>query len=185
MSTCPSGRRADWPIVTSRLVLRPPCDADAEAIFRRYAADPQVLRYVGWPRHAGVEDTRQFLEFSRSAWRRWPVGPLLMEDRASGELIGSTGLDFETPYRAATGYVLARDRWGQGFASEALAAMVELARQHRVARLYALCHSAHDASRRVLARGGFALEGILRRHTVFPNLGTPEPQDVCCYSRSI
>jgi RimJ/RimL family protein N-acetyltransferase len=172
------------PVVTSRLLLRAPRDSDAEVIFQRYASDPEVLRYVGWPRHTVVEHTRQFLQFSQAEWQRWPVGPLLIEDRVSGELIGSTGLGFETPYRAATGYVLARDKWGMGFASEALTAVVELARQHRVARLYALCHAEHDLSRRVLDRNGFTLEGILRKHSVFPNLATAEPQDVCCYSKT-
>lgn len=170
------------PVVTSRLLLRAPRDSDAEVIFRRYASDPEVLRYVSWPRHTVVEHTRQFLQFSHAQWQRWPVGPLLIEDRLSGELIGSTGLSFETPYRAATGYVLARDKWRMGFASEALTAVVELARQHRVVRLYALCHAEHDLSRRVLDRNGFTLEGILRKHSVFPNLATAEPQDVCCYS---
>src|SRR5262245_48612932 len=94
------------PVVTTRLLLRAPRDSDAEVIFERYASDPDVLRYVGWPRHAVVEDTRQFLQFSHSEWQRWPVGPLLIEDRISGELIGSTGLSFETPYQASTGYVL-------------------------------------------------------------------------------
>lgn len=172
------------PVVTSRLLLRAPRDSDAEMIFQRYASNAEVLRYVGWPRHTSVEETRQFLQFSHSEWQKWPVGPLLIEDRVSGELIGSTGLSFETPYRAATGYVLARDKWGMGFASEAVAAMVELARQHRVARLYALCHARHHPSRRVLERNDFSLEGILRKHTVFPNLGIPDPQDVCCYSKT-
>jgi RimJ/RimL family protein N-acetyltransferase len=172
------------PVVTSRLILRAPRDSDAEAIFRRYSSDPEVLRYVGWPRHTAVDDTRQFLQFSHSEWQRWPVGPLLIEDRVSGQLVGSTGLSFETSYRASTGYVLARDAWGMGFATEALAAVVELARQHRVARLYALCHAEHDPSRRVLDRNGFTFEGMLRKHSVLPNLATPEPQDVCSYSKT-
>ena len=34
---------------TSRLVLRKPTLADAEAVFIRYASDPEVTRYLGWP----------------------------------------------------------------------------------------------------------------------------------------
>jgi RimJ/RimL family protein N-acetyltransferase len=129
-----------------------------------------------------MDDTQLFLQSSRSEWQRWPGGPLLIEDRVSGELIGSTGLSFETPHRASTGYVLARDKWGMGYASEALGAVVQVARQLRVARLHALCHATHGPSRRVLERNSFVLEGVLRKYVVFPNLGTAEPQDVCCYS---
>jgi len=41
-------------------------------------------------------------------------------------------------YRAMTGYVLARDAGGRGYATEALGAMVETARTLGVRRLYAL-----------------------------------------------
>ena len=89
---------------------------------------------------------------------------------------------FETPARAATGYVLARRAWGNGYATEALGAMVDVARDSGVRRLYAICHHAHRASARVLEKGGFTLEGVLRRYADFPNLEPGEPTDVLCYS---
>jgi hypothetical protein len=49
------------------------------------------------------------------------------ESRTDRRLLGSTGLGFETPTRASTGYVLARDAWGQGYATEALGAIIESA----------------------------------------------------------
>ena len=60
--------------------------------------------------------------------------------------------------------------------------MVDLARQAGVIRLYALCHVDHQASRRVLEKGGFTPEGLLRRHTVFPNLAEA-PCDTWSYVR--
>jgi ribosomal-protein-alanine N-acetyltransferase len=169
------------PIHTSRLVLRPPDAKDAAIIFQRYAADPEVTRLVGWPRHASISDTEAFLKFSSSEWQRWPVGPLLIESRTDGALLGSTGLAFETRHRASTGYVLARDAWGFGYAAEALAAVVDLAQSVAVTRLYALCHAAHAASMRVLERCGFSREATLSAHLVFPNLGDDTPQDTACY----
>src|SRR5438552_18188698 len=49
-------------------------------------------------------------------------------------------------------------RVGHGFATEALAAMVDLARSTGVHRLYALCHAVHRASAHVLEKCGFLLE---------------------------
>jgi RimJ/RimL family protein N-acetyltransferase len=111
------------------------------------------------------------------------VGPLLITSRTDGAILGATGLAFETSYRASTGFVLARDAWGAGFAGEALAAVVEIAAALSIRRLYALCHVQHEKSARALERCHFVREGILHRHTVFPNLGVPEPQDVYCYAR--
>ncbi len=169
------------PILTPRLILRPPEAKDAALIFRRYAGDAEVTRFVGWPRHASIHDTAAFLEFSASEWGRWPVGPLLIESRSDGRLLGSTGLAFETPTQASTGYVLARDAWGFGFASEALRAVVARAVNLKVTRLYALCHPSHAASIRVLERCAFSPEGLLATQHVFPNLGDT-PQDVASYA---
>ena len=168
---------------TMRLVLRRPAPADAEAIFSRYSSDPEVTRFLGWPIHRSLEQTYAFLRFSDAEWQRWPAGPYLIEAKPAGALLGGTGLAFETPFRAATGYVLARDAWGAGYASEALRAMVTLAADLRVRRLYALCHPEHPASQRVLERCEFAREGVLRRYVEFPNLQPGEPVDVLCYAR--
>ena len=170
-------------IDTPRLVLRAPEAADADLIFERYASDPDVTRYVGWPRHRSIDDTRAFVEFSRLEWQRWPAGPYLAWS-PDGELLGSTGLAFETPTRAATGYVFAKDAWGRGYAAEALGAMTDLAAGLGVRRLYAICHVEHRASWRVLEKGGFVREGVLRRYAEFPNLSPGGPADVFCYSRT-
>ena len=170
-------------VETARLILRRPRPNDATSLFSRYASDPEVTRHLGWPRHESVNATRTFLEFADAEWERWPAGPYLVESRADGRLLGSSGFRFETPQRASTGYAFARDAWGHGYATESVAAIVEIARGVGIVRLFAICHVDHAASARVLEKCGFAREGILRRHSVFPNLESEAPQDVLCYSR--
>ncbi len=157
---------------------------DAPVVFERYASDAEVTRYLGWPRHTSVEDTRAFVDFSRAEWARTSVGPLLVFARDSGRLLGSSGLLLESPNRAQTGYVFARDAWGCGYATETLVAMVGLAAERGITRLYALCHTDHQASWRVLEKCGFTREGILQAHTTFPNL-SPSPLDVFSYARNL
>lgn len=170
------------PVETDRLLFRPPVREDALSIFERYAADPEVTRYLAWLRHQSVSDSDAFVSFSEAEWKRWPAGPLLAFSREDGRLLGGAGLQFETLECASTGYVFARDAWGQGLATEALSAMVDLAAALGVRRLYALCHLEHIASARVMEKCAFEREGILPRHTVFPNLSS-EPLDVFCYAR--
>lgn len=83
-----------------------------------------------------------------------------------------------------TGYVLARDAWGYGYATEALDAMVTVARELGVRRLYALCHLDNLASAHVLEKCGFIRESLLERHTEFPNLDSGRAEDCLCYSRT-
>jgi RimJ/RimL family protein N-acetyltransferase len=172
--------KAPHHIETSRLTLTPPNAGDAESIFERYAADPEVTRYLSWPQHRSVADTRAFLDFSAQEWERWPAGPYLIRLRADGRLIGGTGLSFNNDQEAVTGYVLTKDAWGQGYATEALRAMIDLARQLGVVTLEALCHPDHRASIHVLEKGGFRREGTFQR-TEFPNLAPGVAQDTARY----
>jgi [ribosomal protein S5]-alanine N-acetyltransferase len=167
---------------TSRLILRKPRHDDAEVIFYRYASDPEVTRWLGWPKHESLDDTLAFLEFCNIEWKQWPGGPYLIESRKDGSLLGSTGFGFETVSRAATGYVLAKDAWGKGYATEALQAIIDIAHDINILRLYALCHIENAASWHILEKCGFAREGVLRQHSEFPNLKPGEPLDVLCYS---
>jgi len=173
---------------STRLVFRRPVVDDDRSILERYAGDAEVTRYLGWPRHTSIADTRAFLAVSDAEWSRWPAGPYLLFSRDGGELLGGTGLVFETPERAATGYVLARDAWGRGYASEALQAMVDLARTVQIRHLYALCHPDHQASARVLIKCGFQLEGIRpqsSKSSEFPNLHPGQLADVHCYATTL
>jgi [ribosomal protein S5]-alanine N-acetyltransferase len=171
-------------ILTDRLRLRAPEARDVVSIYESYSSDPEVTRYLAWPRHRSVADAEAFLAFSQSEWSRGPMGPLLIEEQASGRIVGSTGLSFETPYRASVGYLLVQEVRGRGYASEALEAMVAAAEHLGVRRLYAHCHVENSDSRRLLKRAHFELEGIHKNFAVFPNLGRPDPQDTCCYART-
>ena len=161
--------RAPQQIETARLLLRPPSAGDADAIFRRYAGDPEVTRYLGWPRHQSVGETETFLAFSAREWQRAPAGPYLIWSRDGTMLLGATGLAVVDAWRAITGYVLARDAWGHGYATEALTAMVDLARGLGFDELTAECHHEHRASWRVLEKCGFVRDDAARQ-TGFPNL---------------
>src|SRR5262245_59752104 len=87
--------KAPQEVVTERLILVRPKPEDASEMFERYASDPDVTRFLGWPRHTSVADTQGFLQFSASEWDRWPAGPYLIRRRSDGALLGSTGLGFE------------------------------------------------------------------------------------------
>jgi len=171
-------------IETPRLVLTRPVAADAEEIFRRYASDADVTRYLNWPRHRSVGDTRAFISWSDGEWERWPAGPYLIRSRETGELIGGTGLSFHTFQEAMTGYVLAKDAWGHGYATEACRAMVSLAWQLDVEWLFALCHPDHIASIHVLEKCDFARDAGWNRPVEFPNLSPGTPVDVACFGIS-
>ena len=174
-------RRAPERIETARLVIQRPRAVDVPEIFRRYAGDLEATRYLSWPVHASEAQTRGFLAFSDDQWRRWPAGPYVVFSR-DGELLGGTGLSFEAPDCAQTGYVFASDAWGRGYATESLEAMVGVARSVGVRTFYALCHAAHRPSAHVLEKCGFTCEALLPQGAEFPNLAAGTRCDVLKYS---
>lgn len=174
--------KAPFRVLTPRLELLRPSASDAGEIFSRYASDPDVVTFLGWPRHLSVDDTRAFLASSEDQWMRFPAGPYLVRSREDGRLLGGTGFAFGSPGEAATGYVLAKDEWGRGYATEALHAVVDLAPAIGVVRLYAFCHPDHLASRRVLEKCRFVRDERTYRFE-FPNLAPGVQQKALRYVR--
>jgi [ribosomal protein S5]-alanine N-acetyltransferase len=177
--------RAPSQVRTERLILAEPRPEDAAAILERYAGDVEVTRYLGWPTHRSLADSEGFLAFGTGQWAARGAGPYLVWSRADGRLIGSTGLVLEDDGRAMTGYVLAKDSWGQGYATEILRAIVGVATAVGLSSLYALCHTEHRASQRVLEKCGFDRDRSWTAQAEFPNLAPGVLQDVVCYRMAL
>jgi ribosomal-protein-alanine N-acetyltransferase len=170
---------------TTRLILRQPLMSDAVEIFERYASNAEVTRFLAWPCHRSVHDTEVFLRFSSQEWDRWPAGPYLIVSRTDGQLLGSTGFGFQTLHEAMTGYALAEDAWGKGFATEALTAIVDVAARIGVTRLFALCHPEHCPSRRVLEKCRFVRDDVSNQTVEFPNLSPGVRREALCYALAL
>ena len=85
-----------------------------------------------------------------------------------------------------TGYVLAKEAWGFGYATEALNAIACLGDALEIGELFALCHRDHRASHRVLEKRGFVGRPKHIEATNFPTLGTSlagSCTDALCYIR--
>jgi RimJ/RimL family protein N-acetyltransferase len=168
-------------IETERLALRPPVPADAKAIFDSYGQDAEVARYMKWRPHDNVEETERVVEGCIAAWEGVARFPYVITLKESGAVVGMIEICLDH-FIADVGYVLAREQWGRGLMSEALAPLVEWAlKQESIYRVWALCDAENTASQRVLEKAGMRCEGLLRRRMIHPNLSA-EPRDCYCYA---
>ncbi len=166
---------------TSRLTLRPPESEDAESIFRNYAADRLVTRYLTWPPHETISDTHKFIKRCENVWLAGTAFPWVLCLKESKEVIGMIEVKI-TDHRADLGYVLARDFWEKGYATEAAKLIVEWAMaQPRIYRVGAVCDLDNHPSAHVLEKIGMHREGILRRWLFHPNVDK-KPRDCYVYS---
>jgi RimJ/RimL family protein N-acetyltransferase len=166
---------------TERLRLRKAKSSDAEAIFRQYAQDPEVTRYVSWRAHKDLDETREYMRMCQLAWDIGKAFHWVIERNEDKQVIGMM-IARVTDEKWELGYVLARLYWGNGYMTEAVRGLVHWAlKQKQIYRIWAVCDVDNIASSRVMEKAGMQREGILRRWSVHPNL-SPEPRDSYCYA---
>lgn len=151
-------RRLNPPVLaTSRLRLRP-LRADDLDVFAAIWADPRVTNYIGGTPRPRADVWLRMLA-TEGHWRWLGYGYWGVE--RDGTLIGNAGFaNFHRPIdppldAPEAGWAFAADHWGQGYASEVLAAMVAWADAQGWPRTVAIIDPGNAASRRVAARCGF------------------------------
>ncbi len=165
---------------TSRLGLRPPRPEDAEQIFFGYAQDPDVVRFMLWRAHQSLDQTRKFVQVALESWASNVRFPWIITRRGRDDVLGMIELRLELCI-GDVGFVLRRDQWGHGYATEALRAVLATANEiPALDRVWAICHVDNTASARVMEKAGMKREDLWERYETFPNI-SDDPQDVYCY----
>lgn len=154
---------------TPRLILRHLRDSDAEAMFRGWASDPQVTRFLAYLPCASVQETQQrlaewFNYLNTAAPDSWEL--FIIRLKATGELIGT--IDYAVLDREArsaeVGYQLGRAWWGNGYTAEALkAVLAHCFETVGLNRVWADYDSRNPSSGRVMQKAGMRCEGTSRQ----------------------
>lgn len=166
-------------MATPRLVLRRTTADDAEAVFD-YARDPEVSRYVTWRPHTSLDDARAFLAWCDDRWTHAIAFNWAITRRPDARLLGTIEAR-PKGHRVELGYVLGRSAWGQGYAPEAVRAVMRWAlAQRSVHRVWAVCDIENKRSVRVLEKAGMVREGCLHAWAALPAFDGP--RDVWCYA---
>jgi RimJ/RimL family protein N-acetyltransferase len=114
-------------IETERLFLRKPTLGDLE-LPPAFLRDLEVMRWLGGVPDDPVAVVRGWLD----DWETYPTGKFVVE-RRDGAFVGRVGLNYLDPqsWKRSTaadaqpelGWVVAREHWGRGYATEAAAAV--------------------------------------------------------------
>ena len=140
---------------TSRLILRPWCDSDAQALYR-WARDPEVGPFAGWAPHTSVENSREIIRTVLSEEGTFAV----LLKGGDGGPIGSVGV-FPTAIPVGKGepeigYWIAHPYWGQGLVPEAVEELLRWQFQEMgVQRVWCAHSPENEKSRRVQEKCGF------------------------------
>jgi RimJ/RimL family protein N-acetyltransferase len=139
-------------IRTERLFLRPAWPEDCHDLHAAISHDSVVrnLSRVPWP--YGLDDAREFV--ARPQDRRHPHFLVTLPGARGSRVVGGIGLTAEEG-GAHLGYWLTPEVWGRGYASEAVRAVLRLARTLGHREISARHRLDNPASGRVLEKAGF------------------------------
>ena len=141
---------------TERLRLRCWRPTDLEALVRWYS-DPEVMRHLGQGLLGRAESARA-LASTISHWEKHGFGQWAVEEKATGRLIGRSGLSYHRlwPSDPEVGWLIEVSSQGQGYATEAGEASIRHAFEVLgFDRVVSICIEANTASRRVMEKLGF------------------------------
>ena len=152
-------------IETPRLILRRAVREDAGPMFRNWASDPEVTKYLTWPTHNSVAVSETVIgswlqEYEKENYYQW-----MIELKELFEPIGSISVVRQNDgvEEAEIGYCIGSPWWHRGIVTEALTAVIEyLFTQVGMNRLAARHDPNNPHSGGVMRKCGMKYEGTNR-----------------------
>lgn len=153
-------------IETPRLILRRFTLEDAPAMYRNWASDPEVTKFLTWSAHADADVSRQVLgdwvkQYEQENFYQWAI-----VWKPSNEPVGSIGVVNlnEQARLVHIGYCIGTNWWHQGITSEALQAVMDfLFEEVGVNRIESRHDPRNPNSGAVMRKCGMKYEGTLRQ----------------------
>lgn len=153
-------------IETEHFILRKFKGSDGEAMYRNWASNPNVARYVTWDVHESVEVSIGLCKFWEKESENNDKFNWVMELKETGEPIGSievVSLNKEIN-EATIGYCMGENWWSKGYMTECFKAVIEfLFNEVNINRISAEHHTHNPASGKVMKKSGLLFEGVKRQ----------------------
>ena len=152
---------------TLRMWLRPLAKADLDILAEIYSA-PEVMRYRLISQPVSRKQTQEMLASYLAHWEQYGFGRWATIYKANQWLIGHCGLEYLASLNEVeVNYLLAREYWGQGLATESAIALLRYGFESlQVERLVALAKPENLASRRVMEKIGMQYEKTIQLYGV-------------------
>ena len=149
-------------IETERLILRRFRLEDSEAMFRNWAGDPEVTKFLTWPTHTEVSASEMVIKAWLKRYEELTTYQWAIELKEIGEVIGSISVvEIKENIRAVEiGYCIGTRFWNKKITSEALKAVIEFFFDKVGANRIEARHDVNNPnSGRVMQKCGMKYEG--------------------------
>lgn len=150
---------------TNKFILRPFKLKDTEEMYKNWASDKEVTKYLTWTEHNDISKTNIVITLWESSYNNKEYYNWAIEEKCSKCVIGSINLMNLDNYNenCEVGYCVGKNFWNQGIMTEVLNVVIDFAfKEVNFHRITARRHIDNIASGMVLKKCKFVYEGILR-----------------------
>jgi len=153
-------------IETKRLLLRQYRIEDANAMYKNWASDNEVTKYLVWPAHKSEEVSKQYIEYLIRNYENKEVYDWGIELKEIHQVIGSISVVQQNPEIESVqiGYCIGKPWWRLGITTEAFQAIIQFFMEEvGINRIEARHDINNISSGKVMEHCGLKLEGVHRQ----------------------
>jgi len=152
-------------ITGNKILLRPIRLDDAESRLH-LLQDDAVLTYLATSGYISLAEMKERMERAVAEWKTGQSYMCAIEWINEPGFIGNISIRFRThPLQADIGYWVGQRYWNKGYVTEAIRLTCHVCFTHLNSnKVYATVFVGNDASRRVLEKNGFSLDGTIKRY---------------------
>ena len=151
---------------TERLILRQFVSEDADAMFKNWASDSEVTKYLTWPTHSSVDVSKYVTDdwvnsYSNEKYYQWAI---VLKENGDVPIGSISVVDMkEDISMVQIGYCIGRNWWNKGITSEAMQEVMKFFFEEiGVNRVEARHDPKNPNSGKVMEKCGMKYEGTMR-----------------------
>ena len=153
-------------LYSERLIFRKLLVSDTDDMYE-YSCNSEVTKYLLWSPHPDRYYTMDYLKFIGKRYKLGEFYDWGIVEKESGKMIGTCGfarVDMQNK-SAEIGYVLNPNYWGKGYATEAVARVMDFGfRKMKLNRIECRFMVENTASKRVMEKNNMTFEGVHRQY---------------------
>lgn len=154
---------------TKRLILRKFIKNDTEYMFKNWASDGQVTKYLTWLPHRNINETKQYIEKTIIEYDNPNTYNWAIELKEISRVVGSISVVSQNTSLEIVhiGYCIGKKWWNRGITTEAFKELIRFFFENvKVNRIESRYDPKNINSGKVMIKSGLKYEGTLRQSDI-------------------
>jgi RimJ/RimL family protein N-acetyltransferase len=155
-------------IKNKKFTLRRLKMSDKESLARNINNKTIARNLLVIPYPYTAKDAKKFIHRTQKSQKKKPPEEIIFGIEIEGEVVGTVGIHrIKKNHQAEIGYWIGKKYWGKGIMTEVVKMVTAYCHQKlKLRRIYAKVFIFNEASKKVLEKNGYQLEGIMKKEAL-------------------